>query len=56
VPAVHLALDPWTIENRLLTPTLKPRRKEIGGRFENAIRALYAGHELPDQPESENKA
>ncbi len=56
VPAVHLALDPWTIENRLLTPTLKPRRKEIGGRFESAIRALYAGHELPDQPVSENKA
>lgn len=52
VPAVHLALDPWTIENRLLTPTLKPRRKEIALRFEDAVRALYAGHALPDRPEA----
>ncbi|MCG6907532.1 MAG: AMP-dependent synthetase/ligase [Desulfobacteraceae bacterium] len=52
VHAVHLSLDPWTIENRLLTPTLKPRRKEIALRFQNAVRALYAGHALPDQPEA----
>ncbi|HSM74015.1 MAG TPA: AMP-dependent synthetase/ligase [Desulfobacterales bacterium] len=52
VPAVHLALDPWTIENRLLTPTLKPRRKEIALRFEDAVRALYVGHALPDRPEA----
>ena len=55
VHAVHLALEPWTIANRMLTPTLKPRRKEIGRRFEEAIRALYAGHALPDQPVSEKK-
>jgi long-chain acyl-CoA synthetase len=56
VHAVHLALEPWTIADRLLTPTLKPRRKEIGRQFEESVRALYTGHALPDQPVSEHKA
>ncbi|MGI9353580.1 MAG: AMP-dependent synthetase/ligase [Rhizobiaceae bacterium] len=41
VRAIHLTLDPWTIHNGLLTPTLKIKRSEIERRFSNEISALY---------------
>ncbi|MCB1864868.1 MAG: long-chain fatty acid--CoA ligase [Chromatiales bacterium] len=40
---VHLALAPWTVDNGLLTPTLKVRRAEVARRFAAEIEALYAG-------------
>lgn len=40
----NLALEPWTVENGLLTPTLKLRRRQILGHFEQAVARLYAGH------------
>ncbi|MDA8360854.1 MAG: long-chain fatty acid--CoA ligase [Gammaproteobacteria bacterium] len=33
--------EPWTIENDLLTPTLKPRRQAIEARYASVIKALY---------------
>ncbi|MCF6280902.1 MAG: long-chain fatty acid--CoA ligase [Candidatus Polarisedimenticolaceae bacterium] len=36
--------DPWSVENNLITPTLKPRRAKIMERFEAEIKALYVGH------------
>ncbi|MCG6867410.1 MAG: long-chain fatty acid--CoA ligase [Gammaproteobacteria bacterium] len=36
-----LTLNPWTIEDGLLTPTLKLRRAQILGQFQDAIDALY---------------
>ena len=47
VRAVRLSLDPWTIDNGLITPTLKLKRSEIELRFASAISGLYAGHALP---------
>ncbi len=47
VRAVWLTLEPWTIENGLITPTLKLKRAEIEQRFATAIRGLYAGHSVP---------
>lgn len=47
VRAVHLTLEPWSIENDLLTPTMKLKRPEIEGRFADEIRQLYAGHDIP---------
>jgi long-chain acyl-CoA synthetase len=44
VREVHLAGEPWTVENGLLTATLKPRRAEILRRHADAVAALYAGH------------
>ena len=40
--AVVLSLEPWTIENTLLTPTLKLKRQNLMARFENELQALYA--------------
>ena len=42
-----LTLEPWTIENGLITPTLKLKRAEIEQRFAREIRELYAGHRVP---------
>ena len=47
VRKVWLTLDPWTIENGLVTPTLKLKRTQLELRFADVIRALYAGHDLP---------
>ncbi|MHB1142937.1 MAG: hypothetical protein ACYC1T_14420 [Sulfuricaulis sp.] len=43
--AAWLTLDPWTIDNGLITPTLKLKRPVLEQRFADRIRALYAGHE-----------
>jgi hypothetical protein len=41
VRAVHLMLEPCTIQNGLLTPTLKIKRKAIEHRFRDEIAAFY---------------
>ena len=42
-----LTLDPWTIENGLITPTMKLKRPELERRFAAEIARLYAGHDAP---------
>jgi long-chain acyl-CoA synthetase len=44
IRAIYLTLEPWTIENGLMTPTQKLRRSQIIERFDNIIQTLYAGH------------
>jgi long-chain acyl-CoA synthetase len=41
-------LDSWTIENGLLTPTLKIKRHVIEKQYANEIKELYRGHVLID--------
>ncbi len=36
--------EAWTVENNLLTPTLKPKRNKIMERFANEVEHLYHGH------------
>ncbi|MGD9385628.1 MAG: long-chain fatty acid--CoA ligase, partial [Thioalkalispiraceae bacterium] len=48
VRAVYLMLDSWTIENGLLTPTLKIKRHVIEKQYANEIKELYRGHVLID--------
>jgi long-chain acyl-CoA synthetase len=36
-----LALEPWTVENGLLTPTLKVRRPQVVDRYRAAIQHMY---------------
>jgi long-chain acyl-CoA synthetase len=44
VRRVQLLLTPWTVDDGLLTPTLKVKREEVLKRFEQQIDALYARH------------
>ncbi|SFC77684.1 long-chain acyl-CoA synthetase [Polaromonas sp. OV174] len=39
--AVYLTLEPWTIENTLMTPTLKLKRNNLLARYAQEIEALY---------------
>jgi long-chain acyl-CoA synthetase len=39
--AVWLTLEPWTVENTLLTPTLKLKRNNLAPHFAAQIEALY---------------
>ena len=44
VHRVLLLLEPWTIDNGLLTPTLKLKRAVVAQRFAAQIDELYKGH------------
>ncbi|HKJ08702.1 MAG TPA: long-chain fatty acid--CoA ligase [Gammaproteobacteria bacterium] len=46
VRRVSLSLEPWTVDNGLLTPTLKPRRAAVARSFEARIRGLYEDESL----------
>jgi long-chain acyl-CoA synthetase len=39
-----LSLEPWTVENGLLTPTLKLKRGKVMEKFNAEIDRMYAGH------------
>jgi long-chain acyl-CoA synthetase len=41
---VILLASPWTVENDMLTPTLKLRRGKVLEHYKNQIEGLYAGH------------
>jgi long-chain acyl-CoA synthetase len=41
VRAIHLTLEPWTIEAGLLTPTLKIKRERVAALFADKIDGLY---------------
>jgi long-chain acyl-CoA synthetase len=43
---VTCQLKPWSIEDGLITPTLKLKRAEIYRRFEADIEEMYAGHQI----------
>ena len=40
---VHLSLEPWTVDNALLTPTMKVKRPKVLERFGGEIGAMYKG-------------
>ena len=44
VRRVYLTAEPWTVENGMLTPTLKLRRTRIYDHYHDEIQLLYEGH------------
>ncbi|RMG34545.1 MAG: long-chain fatty acid--CoA ligase [Gammaproteobacteria bacterium] len=40
---VHLTLEPWTVDNGLMTPTLKVKRPKVMERFTAEIEEMYDG-------------
>lgn len=42
IRAFRLLREPFTVENGLLTPTLKPRRRQIEAQYAELIEAMYA--------------
>ena len=41
---VALVHEPWSIENGMMTPTLKLRRHRILAHYQDKVDELYAGH------------
>lgn len=41
---VLLQSEPWTVENGIMTPTLKMKRNRVAEHFANEINQLYEGH------------
>ena len=39
-----LTLEPWTVENGMLTPTKKLKRAKVMEKFKAEIDTMYAGH------------
>jgi long-chain acyl-CoA synthetase len=44
VRRVTATLEPWTVENGLMTPTMKLRRAKVMEKFNAEIDGMYAGH------------
>ncbi|MCB1726807.1 MAG: long-chain fatty acid--CoA ligase, partial [Gammaproteobacteria bacterium] len=40
---VHLTLEPWSVDEGLLTPTLKVKRPKVLERFGDEVEAMYRG-------------
>jgi long-chain acyl-CoA synthetase len=40
---VHLSLEPWTIDDGLVTPTLKVKRSKVQERYSEAVDGMYRG-------------
>ena len=50
VKRLHLSMDPFTIEENTLTPTLKLRRRDAYAKYKAEIDALSALGEINGQP------
>jgi long-chain acyl-CoA synthetase len=44
IPKATLSLEHWTVDNGLLTPTLKVKRDRVLERFSREIEQMYQGH------------
>ena len=44
VRRITATLEPWTVENGLLTPTLKLRRSRVMEKFQAELDGMYTGH------------
>ncbi|MFO7954913.1 AMP-dependent synthetase/ligase [Thioalkalivibrio sp.] len=42
---LHVVHEPWSVDNGMLTPTMKLKRPVIAKHYAEAIEAMYAGHD-----------
>jgi long-chain acyl-CoA synthetase len=47
VRSVFMTLEPWTVENGMITATMKLKRQEIEKKFAEQIRKLYVRRDIP---------
>jgi long-chain acyl-CoA synthetase len=47
IRSVYMTLEPWTIENGVITATMKLKRPEIEKQFAEQIRKLYVHRDIP---------
>lgn len=47
VRRLFASLEPWTLEEGLVTATLKTKRKSVENKYADVIASLYAGHASP---------
>ena len=40
---VHLSLEPWSVEDGLITPTMKVKRPKVLGHYAGEVDAMYRG-------------
>jgi len=52
IKRIHVSLDPFTVENGCMTPTLKLKRKDAYNKFKAELDALYA---LPEPTSSKTR-
>jgi len=43
IKRLYLTDDEWSVENNLLTPTLKLKRPEVNNKYKNNLDSLYEG-------------
>jgi long-chain acyl-CoA synthetase len=53
---VHIVAEPWTVENDLLTPTLKTKRNKIMELYKSEIDAMYEEHQKSSSETKPDKA
>ena len=49
IRSVQVFMEAWTVENGLITPTLKTKRNKVLEHYHDDIEAMYAGHTLQAQ-------
>jgi long-chain acyl-CoA synthetase len=42
IKRVHITLDPFTVENGTMTPTMKIRRKDVYNKYKQELDGLYS--------------
>jgi long-chain acyl-CoA synthetase len=47
IKRIHVSLDPFTVDNGTLTPTMKIKRKDAYNKYKAELDALYALGEAP---------